>query len=374
MGVPSNQFDFWHKSWVGHFLRERIAFQHWRFTHVSSRQKVPLVNGNMVTLGRWMFCVLQRQPGYLCNKPTFGSEWLVFFWLLGNWVSRLTVRWPKNRQTRVTFQTHSCFQFKRIKQTNQNHQNYFHQNASLVPVISKHFSTPNQWPTSGTPHHSLLRRMSAGSIFPTWSIRRKFLSFPRWLFCWVSVCLQTKTKFMEVWCILTCPKLPLWAFFSRYVYHCKLGFDSNSNEDTHLLVHRIATTEPARICTASPASLRASMITSWAWHLEVSKKFDRFDTFSHDSETRGLSKSIKHSNYNNQIDVNFDVPTNHTSPNSVAHWGVLTVRVKPLRSRCKFLSPSFFTAQGHKKRDSGGQNLRFACAKRWLGKFFGVSL
>ena len=62
------------------------------------------------------------------------------------------------------------------------------------------------------------------------------------------------------------------------------------------------------------------------------------------------------------------------SPNSVSHWGVLTVRVKPLRSRCKFLSPSFFTAQGHKKRDSGGQNLRFACAKRVLGIFFCVSL
>ena len=58
------------------------------------------------------------------------------------------------------------------------------------------------------------------------------------------------------------------------------------------------------------------------------------------------------------------------SPNSVSHWGVLTVRVKPLRSRCFFLSPSFFTAQGHRKRHSGGQNLRFACAKPWLGIFF----
>ena len=63
-----------------------------------------------------------------------------------------------------------------------------------------------------------------------------------------------------------------------------------------------------------------------------------------------------------------------SSPNSVAHWGVLTVGVKPLRSRRKFSVCSFFTAQGHKKRDSGGQNLRFACAKRLLGKFFGVSL
>ena len=62
------------------------------------------------------------------------------------------------------------------------------------------------------------------------------------------------------------------------------------------------------------------------------------------------------------------------SPNSVSHWGVLTVRVKPLRSRCFFLSASFFTAQGHRKRDSGGQNLRFACAKPWLGIFFCVSL
>ena len=62
------------------------------------------------------------------------------------------------------------------------------------------------------------------------------------------------------------------------------------------------------------------------------------------------------------------------SPNSVSHWGVFTVRVKPLRSRCKFSVCSLFTAQGHKKRDSGGQNLRFACAKRRAEKIFCVSL
>ena len=34
------------------------------------------------------------------------------------------------------------------------------------------------------------------------------------------------------------------------------------------------------------------------------------------------------------------------------------------------MSPSFFTAQGHRKRHSGGQNLRFACAKRRAENFF----
>ena len=39
-----------------------------------------------------------------------------------------------------------------------------------------------------------------------------------------------------------------------------------------------------------------------------------------------------------------------------------------------FLAPSFFTAQGHRKRDSGGQNLRFACAKLRAEILFCVSL
>ena len=54
------------------------------------------------------------------------------------------------------------------------------------------------------------------------------------------------------------------------------------------------------------------------------------------------------------------------------HWGVLTVRVtgwfdwgaRP-GAEC---GQSVFPAQGHKKRVWGGQNLRFACAKRLLGE------
>ena len=44
----------------------------------------------------------------------------------------------------------------------------------------------------------------------------------------------------------------------------------------------------------------------------------------------------------------FGVACRYNSLNSVAHWGVLTVRVKPLRSRRKFLFCSVFTAQGQK--------------------------
>ena len=172
---------------------------------------------------------------------------------------------------------------------------------------------------------------------------------------------QNRQKISRFRQVRKCPKIKRFlptCFFSNFADSPNLAVEWC----TQAFQQRQGFCEPKEPAAAQPRARQNAPDTTREFHTQVRLKIRvevRGSTVQNWTEKNGRTSK--------QLRVFF-------SPNSVAHWGVLTVGAKPLRSRCKFSAPSVFTAQGHKKRDSGGQNLRFACAKRLLGKFFCVSL